>query len=115
MGGSCFIMPSFLSRVSDGASYISHFALFRPSRPSAATPRPPVLSVLMRDSLNRVRRVFGPFNLDFNLPSDGQFMIYFPAEVKMDTLIITGWGWKEYAVAAAIALRAVKGQAEVMG
>ena len=33
----------------------------------------------------------------------------------MDTLIITGWGWKEYAVAAAIALRAVKGQAEVMG
>ena len=33
----------------------------------------------------------------------------------MDTLIITGWGWKEYAVAAAIALRAAKGQAEVMG
>ena len=42
-------------------------------------------------------------------------MIYFSAEVEMDTLIITGWGWKEYAVAAAIALRAVKGQAEVMG
>lgn len=33
----------------------------------------------------------------------------------MNTLIITGWGWKEYAVAAAIALRSVKGQAEVMG
>ena len=23
----------------------------------------------------------------------------------MDTLIITGWGWKEYAVAAAVALK----------
>ena len=33
----------------------------------------------------------------------------------MDALIITGWGWKEYAVAAAIALRAMKGKAEVMG
>lgn len=30
-------------------------------------------------------------------------------------LIITGWGWKEYAVAAAAALRALKGEAEVVG
>ena len=29
-------------------------------------------------------------------------------------LIITGWGWKEYAVAAAAALRALKGEAEVV-
>lgn len=33
----------------------------------------------------------------------------------MDTLIITGWGWKEYAVAAAVALKGLKGQAIVMG
>ena len=33
----------------------------------------------------------------------------------MDTLIITGWGWKEYAVAAAVALKGLDGQAEVMG
>ena len=32
-----------------------------------------------------------------------------------NTLIITGWGWKEYAVAAAAALRALKGDAEVIG
>ena len=32
-----------------------------------------------------------------------------------NTLIITGWGWKEYAVAAAAALRALKGEAEVIG
>lgn len=30
-------------------------------------------------------------------------------------LIITGWGWKEYAVAAAAALRALRGEAEVVG
>ena len=30
-------------------------------------------------------------------------------------LIVTGWGWKEYAVAAAAALRALKGEAEVVG
>lgn len=33
----------------------------------------------------------------------------------MDTLIITGWGWKEYAVAAAVALKALNGKADVMG
>ena len=33
----------------------------------------------------------------------------------MDTLILTGWGWKEYAVAAAIALKALGGKADVMG
>ena len=33
----------------------------------------------------------------------------------MDTLIITGWGWKEYAVAAAVALKGLNGLAEVMG
>lgn len=33
----------------------------------------------------------------------------------MDTLIVTGWGWKEYAVAAAVALKGLNGQAEVMG
>ena len=33
----------------------------------------------------------------------------------MNTLILTGWGWKEYAVAAAAALRAQGGNAEVLG
>ena len=33
----------------------------------------------------------------------------------MDTLILTGWGWKEYAVAAAVALKALCGKADVMG
>ena len=33
----------------------------------------------------------------------------------MDTLILTGWGWKEYAVAAAVALKALDGKADVMG
>lgn len=33
----------------------------------------------------------------------------------MTTLILTGWGWKEYAVAASVALRALKGQADVRG
>ncbi len=33
----------------------------------------------------------------------------------MSTLILTGWGWKEYAVAAAAALRALGGRAEVLG
>ena len=33
----------------------------------------------------------------------------------MDNLILTGWGWKEYAVSAAVALRALNGQADVMG
>ena len=33
----------------------------------------------------------------------------------MNTLILTGWGWKEYAVAAAAALRALDGNAETMG
>ena len=33
----------------------------------------------------------------------------------MKTLIITGWGWKEYAVATAAALDALGGDAEVMG
>ena len=33
----------------------------------------------------------------------------------MDTLILTGWGWKEYAVAAAAALRALDGRADVLG
>ena len=28
----------------------------------------------------------------------------------MKTLILTGWGWTEYAVAAAVALRALKGE-----
>ena len=32
-----------------------------------------------------------------------------------DTLIITGWGWKEYAVAAALALKAHHGDADVLG
>ena len=30
-------------------------------------------------------------------------------------IILTGWGWKEYAVAAAVALRALGKQADVMG
>ncbi len=33
----------------------------------------------------------------------------------MKTLVLTGWGWKEYAVAAAAALDAIGGDAEVMG
>ena len=33
----------------------------------------------------------------------------------MKTLVLTGWGWKEYAVAAAAALEALGGDAEVMG
>ena len=33
----------------------------------------------------------------------------------MKTLILTGWGWTEYAVAAAVALRALKGEADVRG
>ena len=33
----------------------------------------------------------------------------------MNTLILTGWGWKEYAVAAAAALRALDWDAETMG
>ena len=33
----------------------------------------------------------------------------------MNTLILTGWGWKEYAVAAAVALKGLNGQAEVRG
>jgi len=33
----------------------------------------------------------------------------------MKTLILTGWGWMEYAVAAAVALRALKGGADVRG
>ena len=33
----------------------------------------------------------------------------------MKTLILTGWGWKEYPVAAAVALRALGGAADVCG
>ena len=33
----------------------------------------------------------------------------------MDTLVLTGWGWKEYAVAAAVALKALGGKSDVMG
>lgn len=33
----------------------------------------------------------------------------------MDTLIITGWGWMEYAASAAVALAGLNGNAEVMG
>jgi len=33
----------------------------------------------------------------------------------MKTLILTGWGWKEYPVAAAVALKALGGGAEVLG
>ena len=36
-------------------------------------------------------------------------------EEKMKTLILTGWGWKEYPVAAAVALKAMGGAADVMG
>ena len=32
-----------------------------------------------------------------------------------NTLILTGWGWKEYAVAAAIALKSFGGKSDVMG
>ena len=31
------------------------------------------------------------------------------------TLILTGWGWKEYAVSAAVALKAAGGDADVSG
>ena len=33
----------------------------------------------------------------------------------MKTLVLTGWGWKEYAVAAAVALKAIGRDAAVMG
>ena len=33
----------------------------------------------------------------------------------MDNLILTGWGWKEYAASAAVTLRALNGLADVMG
>ena len=33
----------------------------------------------------------------------------------MTTLILTGWGWKEYAVAAAVLLKALDGKADVQG
>ena len=33
----------------------------------------------------------------------------------MDALVLTGWGWKEYAVAAAVALKVLGGKADVMG
>ena len=36
-------------------------------------------------------------------------------KVDSNGLILTGWGWKEYAVAAAVALRALDGRADVMG
>ena len=32
-----------------------------------------------------------------------------------NTLILTGWGWKEYSVAAAATLRALKGATAVRG
>ena len=32
-----------------------------------------------------------------------------------DTLTLTGWGWKEYAVAAAVVLKAHHGDADVVG
>ena len=32
-----------------------------------------------------------------------------------NTLILTGWGWKEYSVAAAAVLRAFNGAADVRG
>ena len=35
--------------------------------------------------------------------------------IAMKTLVLTGWGWKEYAVAAAAALEALGGDAEVLG
>ncbi|MGN0832451.1 MAG: hypothetical protein ACI4RD_02225 [Kiritimatiellia bacterium] len=31
------------------------------------------------------------------------------------TLILTGWGWKEYVVAASVVLKALDGQAKVRG
>ena len=34
---------------------------------------------------------------------------------RMKTLVLTGWGWKEYPVAAAVALKALGGDAEVLG
>ena len=39
------------------------------------------------------------------------------ADFKLEgkDLVLTGWGWKEYAVAAAVALRALGKQADVMG
>ena len=33
----------------------------------------------------------------------------------MKTLVLTGWGWKEYAVAAAAVLDALGGEADVRG
>ena len=33
----------------------------------------------------------------------------------MNSLILTGWGWKEYAVAAAVLLKALGGKADVRG
>ena len=36
-------------------------------------------------------------------------------EQRGGNLVLTGWGWKEYAVAAAVALRALDGRADVMG
>ena len=36
-------------------------------------------------------------------------------KVDSNGLILTGWGWKEYAVPAAVALRALDGRADVMG
>ena len=33
----------------------------------------------------------------------------------MNSLILTGWGWKEYAVAAAVVLKALDGKADVRG
>ena len=33
----------------------------------------------------------------------------------MNSLILTGWGWKEYAVAAAVLLKALGGKADVQG
>ena len=35
--------------------------------------------------------------------------------MSVKALILSGWGWKEYAVSAAVALRALNGQADVMG
>lgn len=33
----------------------------------------------------------------------------------MKSLILTGWGWKEYAVAAAVLLRSLKGEVDILG
>ena len=33
----------------------------------------------------------------------------------MKTLILTGWGWREYSVSAAVALKSVDGDADVIG